>query len=68
MFHSTNIIFYLTTKKKRSKGLVQGPDVQKTFHLSSHTPEKFNSLSRILINNIYKVLSYNTYLKMKIPL
>ena len=30
----------------RSKGLVQGPGVQKTFRLSSHTPEQFNVMPR----------------------
>ena len=45
----TCIIVYclLNDKKIRSKGLVQGPGVQKTFRLSSHTPEQFNIMPRI---------------------
>ena len=38
-------IVYLTIKIL-SKGLVQGPGVQKTFRLSSHTPEQFNVMPR----------------------
>ena len=36
----------LLNDKKRSKSLVQGSDAQKTFWLSSHTPEQFNVMSR----------------------
>ena len=35
-------ILFIERKKIRSKSLVQGPGVQKTFWLSSHTPEQFN--------------------------
>ena len=36
----------LNDKKIRSKGLVQGPGVQKTFRLSSRTPEQLNVMPR----------------------
>ena len=40
----------LNDKKIRSKGLVQGPGVQKTFRLSSRTPEQFNVIPRTFKN------------------
>ena len=37
---------FIERYKIRSKGLVQGPGVQKTFRLSNHTPEQFNVMPR----------------------
>ena len=37
---------FIERQKIRSKGLVQGPGVQKTFRLLSHTPEQFNVMPR----------------------
>ena len=54
-----NIVIYcLLNGKKRSKSLVQGPGVQKTFRLSSHAPEQFNVMSMTIV---YKNISYFNY-------
>ena len=34
--------------------MVQGPSVQKTIRLSSHTPEQFNVMPRTENKNLYK--------------
>ena len=46
MVEGPGSILFIERKKIRSKGLVQGPGVQKTFRLSSHTPEQFNVMPR----------------------
>ena len=48
--------------------MVQGPGVQKTFRLSSHTPEQFNVMPRTMLKqfqnyaSIFKPLQYEKIL------
>ena len=46
------MILFIERQKIRSKDLVQGPGVQKTFRLSSHTQEQLNVMPRTMISLI----------------